>query len=83
VDRQLALSEGQPDDVIVLALELLGQFLHGEHSETLRQQSMEITLLPALGQHVTVCPHPLSPVSGPHPPCATGIAFSGDSPKGR
>jgi hypothetical protein len=35
VDWQFGLAQGQPDDVIVLALEFLGQFLHGEHSETL------------------------------------------------
>jgi hypothetical protein len=36
VDRQFALAQGQPDHIIVLALEFLGQFLHGEHPETLR-----------------------------------------------
>jgi hypothetical protein len=39
MNRQLAFAQGQPDHVVVLALEFLGQFLHGEHSETLRQQS--------------------------------------------
>src|SRR5258706_6814016 len=40
---------------------------------------MEVTPFPALSQHVSVCPHPLSPVSGPQRPCVTASTFPGRS----